>query len=1137
MGTNADKASQETSKLQKSSKTTKFSKKSLANSSENAFLQPVPFKTSEKKSSHEKIEEGNRSVEEPTQLEINWDYIEREAFLLLEEGVVDVTEMNQLIQEFSRQVQEGKSLLQYAMKMRLISPEKFVKLHKIAMDMSHLVTKSAQWNCTRQQNKIPVFKSSIEIFGHYQIHSILGRGGMGIVYKAMDTRLNRVVALKMLRDEDNSNQKRIRRFLQEGKSAAKLSHRGIVPIYELGEIDDTYFMAMKYIEGETLDHYLKKQHLSTRNKVQLVLEIAEALFYAHQNQIIHRDLKPSNIIIDREGHINIMDFGLAKDLTSDTKLTQTNEFMGSPRYMSPEHIQYRKQITPHMDQFSLGILFYEMLSGRLPFNGTTQIQIFHQILHFRPAAPSSYGKTSAKELDWVCKKMLEKIPEDRYRSLEEVITDLRDFLEGKALKVSRMDYFSSQFRRIRRNGWKWSIGGVAFVLLSVLVWTWFERQNLLQETLKKQKEQEEELRKKERWLQEQKQQETVVALQKFHKLQELFLKDQGLVRLESKALFENATSEQKSLFLELLQKDQKFLKQGMLRLLAQYAYPEAIAPLKELLVNSSEEEEQILILQALRYSQASFSLTELKPYLQSQSSRLQWYALQNVERLSLNEETLSFLIPFFQNALEKEPRFCLLLAPFFAQFALSSVLEPLKQGANATHGLVREICLKILVEFHFPEVLALFKPEEELSAIRLLFIRALTEKKTEETYSLLWKYLKEKHLITALAALEALESFPGRFFTKDQERLKDQKNQILRKNRNTSILRSQARQQFDLGNYAKALPKLNEILESIEDEETSKMRGKCYQELKDPEQAVKDYLEVLKRSISVENYVLLAESLRTLGMDDYALEFLDKALRLDPENVSALQEKGTVLIFKKAFEEAIEVFTQALKVEANATAYQMLGQAYFYKEWYDLAIETYQKAIALDPNNGALYLTQGMTYLNIEKLDLARHCFQKALELDPKKVSPYYFMGESYFRELRFDTALEYFTKALEIDGTDRNALARIAHIEYERKNFTEAHHYIEEALKLSNSAYMFLLQAKIFKKENKIDQALESLAQVKEDQAVAPEHYIESLYVLAHCQFAKGRFKEAFSALQEAKNRGYPITLEEWKRFKDSSE
>jgi serine/threonine protein kinase len=268
---------------------------------------------------------------------------------------------------------------------------------------------------------------TIQTLGRYEIVAELGKGAMGTVYRALDPLLNRTVALKtinMSADRDEMADYEAR-FYQEAKAAGGLNHPNIVTIYDIGRSGNVAFLAMELLEGKELRTLMTPgAPLAAADAVDIAMQIAEALAYAHQYGVVHRDIKPTNIMIVREGQVKITDFGIAHMRSAEVK-TQTGIVLGSPKYMSPEQV-LGKRATPGSDIFSLGVIIYEMLTGVAPFTGVDINAIMFQIVNFAPPAPSSVNPGAPQMLDFIAAKALAKDLDERYPNAKQLADDLRE---------------------------------------------------------------------------------------------------------------------------------------------------------------------------------------------------------------------------------------------------------------------------------------------------------------------------------------------------------------------------------------------------------------------------------------------------------------------------------------------------------------------------------------------------------------------------------------------------------------------------------------------------------------------------------------------------------------------------------------
>jgi serine/threonine protein kinase len=258
---------------------------------------------------------------------------------------------------------------------------------------------------------------------HYRIVEKIGAGGMGEIYLAEDNKLDRKVALKFLARHMANSAESKNRFIREAKAVAKLNHPSIVTIFEVGEYENRTFFAMEYVEGSTLKAFIKNDSLMLDKLIDTAIKIAEGLQEAHTAGIIHRDIKPANIIIDKANRPKILDFGLAT-ISGVEQLTKTGSTLGTVGYMSPEQI--KGQSSDHRtDLFSYGVVLYELITGRRPFESDTEAAILNAILNDLHEPLSRYKSGIPDELDRIMDRLLDKSPELRYQSASGVVSDLK----------------------------------------------------------------------------------------------------------------------------------------------------------------------------------------------------------------------------------------------------------------------------------------------------------------------------------------------------------------------------------------------------------------------------------------------------------------------------------------------------------------------------------------------------------------------------------------------------------------------------------------------------------------------------------------------------------------------------------------
>lgn len=269
------------------------------------------------------------------------------------------------------------------------------------------------------------------LIGHYRVVSTLGQGGMGAVYLADDTQLGRRVALKVLPPEFAADPDRMHRFVQEARLASALTHPNVATIFEIGQQDDLWFLAMEYVDGRPLAARIQEGPLKFPELAPIGMQVADALDDAHSKGIIHRDIKPANLMITPRGHVKVLDFGLAKLQTNETRpdetqlLTSAGMVVGTVDYMSPEQALGR-DVDFRTDIFSLGVVLYEMATGRLPFSGSTPSETMARILQAQPDAIARFNYEVPEGLDRTIRKCLEKDRARRYQSARELLVDLKN---------------------------------------------------------------------------------------------------------------------------------------------------------------------------------------------------------------------------------------------------------------------------------------------------------------------------------------------------------------------------------------------------------------------------------------------------------------------------------------------------------------------------------------------------------------------------------------------------------------------------------------------------------------------------------------------------------------------------------------
>lgn len=289
-------------------------------------------------------------------------------------------------------------------------------------------------------------------FGHYELIEPIAKGGMGIVYKARQRNLNRIVAIKMILAGQFADQSDIDRFYAEAEAAAALSHPNIVAIHEIGEVQGQHFFSMDYIEGQSLAALVQENPLRPRRAAEFVRTIAETMQFAHESGVVHRDLKPANILLDKRQRPLITDFGLAKQVTGQSQRTMAGSIVGTPSYMPPEQAAGKiDEIGPWSDLYSLGAILYELLTGRPPFRSASPFETVRQVLETDPLSPRLLNENVPKDLETICLKCLQKERVRRYASAQELADELGRFLRGEPIHARPISQIARFWRLCKRH--------------------------------------------------------------------------------------------------------------------------------------------------------------------------------------------------------------------------------------------------------------------------------------------------------------------------------------------------------------------------------------------------------------------------------------------------------------------------------------------------------------------------------------------------------------------------------------------------------------------------------------------------------------------------------------------------------------
>jgi TolB-like protein/predicted Ser/Thr protein kinase/Flp pilus assembly protein TadD len=327
---------------------------------------------------------------------------------------------------------------------------------------------------TSPRGKIAARANLLGELGDYELLEEIGRGGQGVVFRARQKSLNRIVALKVIGLGQWATKAHLKRFRLEAEAAASLDHPCIVPIYEVGERDGQCYFSMKLVEGGQLDEVVKRAPLSIRQAVELVAKIARTVDYAHEHGILHRDIKPGNVLLDIKGEPHLTDFGLARLVESESTITRTVEVLGTPSYMAPEQaVGNNSKLTNATDVYGLGAVLYQLLTGHAPFAGGTTYETIKLLLETEPRPPRLWNPKIDRDLSTVCLKCLEKDPQRRYSSGLALAEDLERWLKHEPIKARRTGAIGRAKKWLQRNPTAVGIAVLSLALVGavgVIVW-------------------------------------------------------------------------------------------------------------------------------------------------------------------------------------------------------------------------------------------------------------------------------------------------------------------------------------------------------------------------------------------------------------------------------------------------------------------------------------------------------------------------------------------------------------------------------------------------------------------------------------------------------------------------------------------
>ncbi|MEK7482694.1 MAG: protein kinase [Planctomycetota bacterium] len=949
---------------------------------------------------------------------------------LLFQKKVTLEELNQILSQITLDELNSLNVLQKLFSQRKIGLADFCAL--ASKDPVLFPESQGQYEirCISKRAEFICKSASVQkIFGHYQLLEELGRGAMGIVYKAYHPGLNRFFALKIM-TSSTENAKRMQRFFREIQVLAKLEHPGIVRIFDSGQEGETLYLVMELIEGIPLSKWLQEEH-TLREKISFFQKLLESLHAAHIQGILHRDLKPDNIFVAKEAEPKIMDFGLARDLDwtqKEQKLTQTGAILGTPAYMSPEQAKGETdQISARSDIYAIGVCLYEALTGRRPFVSKAISELFQQIITQEPLPPSKRKGGIHPDLDTIVLKALEKDPNQRYVSAQMFARDLDRFLSGYPIQSKSMQFNENLRKWYKRNQQRLFFYGllsllITFLILGGLGLHYFQRKTLFKNYF---------CQASNEYLQSQKKnsmgpsEKLYYLLQAFKNLslaQIVFSKEvsaeslkwkvgQDIVALtcemgsyyfsdyisEELAPLTSVSEEEKQKLRESIQQKQEFLlnqhlhrfhywKQQLIFKKNTFRTTEALFELSKM----SEKEIIDLLLEELNEG-TSYHLRNTP----QNSEKTVWY---HVVASSLGRMNNPYLgtelwkaLKTFSEKLEAFPEMKKewLLVQYMT--TLSVALSNSKIPDFAPH--FQEVRLKMGEE-------TMFWRSTKQAFLKLLRLKTKKQKGAQtyqEHIEFVLNQISEKDYLGAIeTSTQAIQlnSKPWEAYNsrgnvksliKDFAGAISDYNLALQWNPNSPILYdNRGRNRLESGDFSGAIQDLTLAIEADATYRSAYVRrGTAKIEIKDYEGAIQD---------------------------------LNVVIQMNPEDAEAYMYRGNAKQSKKDFAGAIADYTLAIQFESSLFQnYNNRGVAYMNNGDIDRAIDDFTTALEKSPQYEQAYFNRGNSKVLKKDISGAIQDFSEAIRLNPDYIEAYFNRGNYRLQQNQQTEAVADFQKFLEL--------------------------------------------------------------------------------------------------------------------------
>jgi serine/threonine-protein kinase len=881
------------------------------------------------------------------------------------------------------------------------------------------------------------------LFGDYELVEEIARGGMGVVYRARQRSLNRIVALKMIIAGRLASATEVQRFRAEAEAAAQLDHVSIVPIYEVGEVSGQQFFSMRLMEGGSLASRREEfavpgtvgktdARRRQRRVADVMARVARAVHYAHQRSTLHRDLKPANILLDDSGRPHVTDFGLARRLDKDNNLTLSGAVIGTPGYMAPEQASGTAVVTTQADVYGLGAVLYELLAGRPPFKGASALETLRQVRELEPAKPRILCRAVDRSLETICLKCLQKEPHRRYGSAEALADDLERFLRDEPIAARPASARERVVKWVRRNPSKATLAVAVLLLLGFTAFGLWWRERVASEQAR---------------------------IEGQHKLEQA-RSDADRQIAETRIRFGVASAI--SLSVDLRRKYRFAEAQGALDQAAKLLAPDSPPDLKNHLHQASDDLDFVRQLDCIRMKRSTwiaaedgrgrFDLESAPPAYRAA------FLLRGLDVVSSDSQALGERIR--ASGLKQE---------MVAALDDWAVLEPDPAVRNNILAVARTADPGAWVDdFRDPSV------RVDDSRFATVVETADPHALSPGTITALAELMERRHLdpvrLLQKAAFAHPRDFLIPFFLGQHAAQANQHSDAVAYYRVARAVRPDVpallinlgRALVGTGDLDGDLECCREAVRLAPDLPLAHYNlGLAFFNRKDSKEAARCAREAIRLDPrSAQAHTNLASALGSSGDIDGAILSLKEAIRLDPNLAIAHANLGMAYL-EKGNTAAAEVHAQeAVRLApTSARSHSILGDVLTAQHEYDAAIACHELSLCLEPNVAAWHLNLGNTLQAKGDLDAAAVAYRESIRLDPNRAVSHTNLGGVLAQQNDLVQAVIEFKNAIQIDPTYVSAFTALGKTLYRQRDREGAIAAFREAIRLdphrASSHYM----------------------------------------------------------------------------------